>query len=210
MVYPILLLADPPTKQKFKNLVKLNVLDFWQFKLRADAAQLSSLVYFKPECMTLSKPHLIWTTCGNNSFELNKACIQVKYLSGRFRTDRLLSHFSKENSPFCQLHPHNPVEGDLLHHLVLCPSLSARRALLFDYWDRISSSSLPCQLILQQMKTTSPERFLQFVLDCGVLPEVISAAQEHGQQIYNILYKAGRTYCYSIYRTRLKMLDKWI
>ena len=105
--HPLLLLADPPTKNSFRNLVHLNVLDFWQQKLRSDAEPLfkASLKYFKPQFMSLSKPHLIWTTCDNNSYELNKACIQAKYLSGRFRTEKLLSHFATENAPFCQLHP---------------------------------------------------------------------------------------------------------
>ena len=86
--------------------------------------------------------------------------------------------------------------GDLQHHLVHCPSLSSRRALLFDYWDMVSISNPHCQLILKRMKTTEPEEFLQFVLDCSVIPEVISAAQLYGQEIYNILFKSTRTYCY--------------
>ena len=208
--HPLLLLSDPPPKEAFKNSVKLNVQDFWQAKLRLDADELSSLAYFKPQFMSLSKPHLLWTTCGNNTYELNKACIQAKYLSGRFRTEKLLSHFGSGNSPFCQLHPESMTTGDLQHHLVHCPSLSSRRALLFDYWDMVSISNPHCQLILKRMKTTEPEEFLQFVLDCSVIPEVISAAQLYGQEIYNILFKATRTYCYSLYRARLNLLNQYV
>ena len=209
---PLLLLADPPQKDSFSKLVKLNVLDYWQTKLRADAdpVKLPSLTYFKPQFMSLSRPHLLWTTCGNNVYQLNKACIQAKYLSGRFRTERLLSNFAVENSPFCQLHPEQEQVGDLLHHLVSCPSLSSRRTLLFEYWDQVSNSCPPANEILLKMKTTSPEYFLQFVLDCSVLPDVIAAAQIHGMELYNILFKATRTYCYSLYRARLKLLDRWI
>ena len=117
--HPLLLLSDPPSKDDFKNLVKLNVLDYWQSKLRAEAAPLLSLRYFKPEFMSLSSPHPLWSSCGDNSYELNKACTQAKYLSGRFRTDKLLSSFSGENSPFCQLHPDTHTEGDLLPQLVI-------------------------------------------------------------------------------------------
>ena len=100
--------------------MKLNVLEFWQEKLRGEARklQLNSLAYFKPDFMSLSKPHPLWTTCGASSYETNKACVQAKYLSGRFRTDTLLNHFSSDNSRFCQLHPEQPVVGDLVHHQV--------------------------------------------------------------------------------------------
>ena len=62
---------------------------------------------------------------------------------------------------------------------------------------------------MNKMKTTTNEEFLQFVLDCSSLPEVIAAAQIHGMELYNILYKATRTYCYSLYRARLKLLSQW-
>ena len=185
-------------------------MDFWQSKLRAAAAPLPSLKYFKPQFMSLSSPHPLWTSCGDNSYELNKACIQAKYLSGRFRTDKLLADFSKENSPFCQLHPDSQTEGDLLHHLVLCPSLASRREVLFEYWDKISATSPHCYEILAKMKTTNPEHLLQFVMDCSAVPEVIAATQAHGKSIYSILFKATRTYCYSMYRARLKLLNQWI
>lgn len=159
--------------------------------------------------MSLDKPHPLWTTCGASSYEVNKACIQAKYLSGRFRTDKLLSHFSKKNSIFCQLHPEQPAVGDLEHHLVLCPSLEDRRTLLFQYWDSLTSNSAPCREIITRMKSANLSMFMQFILDCSVFPEVISATQKHGGIIFRILFKATRTYCYSMYRERLKRLDKW-
>ena len=209
--HPLLLLADPPSKQNFSSLVRLNVLDFWQVKLRADARklELSSLKYFRPQYMSLSTPHLLWTTCGSSSYELNKACIQAKYLSGRFRTEKLLSHFKTGNSEFCQLHPETETVGDLHHHLLDCPSLATSRARIFVYWDKISLTSPECQPILLKMKTTNPEEFIQFILDCSVLPEIVAAAQLHGDHIYSSLFKATRTYCYTIYRARLNLLDQW-
>ena len=208
--HPLILLADPPSKQVFSKLIRLNIQDFWQSKLRLDARQLPSLKFFKPQFMSLARPHHLWRTCGSNSYELNKATVQAKYLSGRFRTEKLLSHFATGNSQFCQLHPETETVGDLMHHLVLCPALATRRSLILEYWDNISYATPICYNILQQMKTTDPETFLQFLLDCSVLPVVIEAAQQHGEQIYNILFKATRTFCYSLYRARLKLLDQWI
>ena len=209
--HPLKLLQNIPEKKAFKHSVKLNVIQFWQSNLRTSAARLeeSSLRYFKPDFMSLDKPHPLWTTCGASSYEVNKACIQAKYLSGRFRTDKLLSHFSKKNSIFCQLHPEQPAVGDLEHHLVLCPSLEDRRTLLFQYWDSLTSYSAPCREIIPKMNAANLSTFMQFILFCSVFPEVISATQQHGGIILRILFKATRTYCYSMYRERLKKLDKW-
>ena len=207
--HPILLLQNPPEKESFKETVKLKVLEFWQSKLCQEASKLDSLCYFKPSFMSLSKPHPIWTTCGSSIYEANKACIQAKFLSGRYRTDKLLSHFSKENSVFCELHPEDPAVGDLDHHLVLCPALQERRKVLFEYWNSITASSPPCRDIIITIMSSPVQKFMQFILDCSVLPEVITATQKHGTVIHNILFKLTRTYCYSIHRERLKKLDKW-
>ena len=104
---PLLLLKNPPSQKEFKTQVKLNVLDYWQIKLRNDAAQLekASLAFFRPVYMSLLKPHLLWTTCCGNNYELNKASIQAKYLSGRFRTEKLLAIFSNSNSEFVSCIP---------------------------------------------------------------------------------------------------------
>ena len=159
--------------------------------------------------MSLIKPHPLWSTCGPSSYEINKACIQAKYLTGRFRTDKLLSYFSKKNSAFCQLHPEQEMIGDLEHHLVLCPVLQERRTLLFQYWDTLTSTSLACREIVNVYKSAPLKLFMQFILDCSVLPEVITATQQHGIIVLNILFKATRTYCYSMYRERMKRLDMW-
>ena len=206
--HPLLLLKNPPEQEPFKQTVKLNILDFWQAKLRKEAVKLDSLAFFKPSFMTLSKPHPLWTTCGGNSYELNKASIQAKYLSGRFRTEKLLSHFSSTNSKFCQLHPVTETIGDIAHHLVLCPWLQDRREALFEYWDHISSDNPPARDILKSFQSAAPNLFLQFVLDCSVLPQIIEATQAHGNIILTTLFKATRTYCYSIFRTRIKLIEQ--
>ena len=81
--HPIVILDDPPSKEAFKKLLKARVVDYWEKKLRGEASLLSSLLYFKPEYMSLSKPHPIWTTAGSNPHEVSKAVQQARFLSGR-------------------------------------------------------------------------------------------------------------------------------
>ena len=161
--------------------------------------------------MSLSKPHPIWTSCGSNIYELNKASVQAKYLSGRFRTDTLLAHFNKENLPFCPLHPaEERVVGDLAHHLLHCSALCPQRENLLKYWDSMSSSVPACNRILKQAADGSEDDFQQLVLDCSSVPEVIKAASLHGEVVFETIFKATRTYCYSMYRKRLNLLNQYI
>ena len=91
--HPISLLDCPPSKTSAKNLFKTRIVDYWQTKFRNESSHLSSLEYFKPNFMSLLVPHPIWSTCGSNPYEISKAIIQAKMLSGRYRSDRLLRHF---------------------------------------------------------------------------------------------------------------------
>ena len=80
---PLFLLANPPPKQTFKTLVKKKILDYWQRKYRAEALEMESLPYFKPQFTSLRQPHPLWTTCQNNTFEVNKSIAVARLLSGR-------------------------------------------------------------------------------------------------------------------------------
>ena len=54
--HPLHLLQCPPTKYRFKYLVKSKVLDYWEKKLRTEASFLPSLKYFHPNFLSLSTP----------------------------------------------------------------------------------------------------------------------------------------------------------
>ena len=85
--HPLSLMESPPTKEAGKQLVRSRVIDFWQTKLRNDASALPSLQYFKPQYMSLSHPHPLFQTCGQNSYEICKAVVVAKMISGRYRSD---------------------------------------------------------------------------------------------------------------------------
>ena len=89
-----------------------------------------------------------------------------------------------------------------------CPKLQERRALLIEYMEGVLSKSLVCQNIFESILKSSEEQQVQFFLDCSVIPEVIKAAQMNNS-ILTLLFRATRTWCYSLHRTRLKMLGRW-
>ena len=85
--HPLTLMENPLTKETFKRLVKSHVTDFWEKKLRKEAAPLSSLTYFRPEFHSLRRPHPILWTPGSNPHEVAKAVIQLNMLSGRYPSE---------------------------------------------------------------------------------------------------------------------------
>ena len=127
-------MQSPPTQYQWKSLTKAKVVDWWQVKLRGEADHLDSLVYFKPSFMSLSSPHPLWTTA-KSPFEVRKAVITARMLSGRYRTDRLMRHWSRSNPEgFCRLPGCHGKDGTLLHILLHCPALAETRANGISLW----------------------------------------------------------------------------
>ena len=129
-------------------------------------------------------------------------------LSGRYRVGSLLKHFSRTNSGICEL---CQIEEETLSHLLLpkCPFLQERKELLLVYSKNILQQSTVALEIFEQILTESnSEVFMQFVLDCSVIPIVIRAAQQD-RTILTLFFKISRTWCYSLHRTRLKLLGRW-
>ena len=54
---PLLVLQSPTSANKWKQLCRSKVTDWWEQKLRAEADHLPSLEQFKPNFMSLSSPH---------------------------------------------------------------------------------------------------------------------------------------------------------
>ena len=205
--HPLQLLESPLSKNAAKKLVRAKVTDYWEKKLRDDCLGLSSLSYFKASFMSLSTPHPLWTTCQANSFELSKAFIQAKFLSGRYRTDRLLRHFDKKSTGSCSLC--QDIDGSLEHLLLLCPSLSQCRSQQLNMLTMNSDYSDKSKQIIFDTSNKSVSNFVQLLLDCSVLPEVIEANQNSDSSVMGEIFKFSRTWCFNVHMKRMKMLGRW-
>ena len=136
--------------------------------------------------------------------------VQLRLLSGRARLGSLLRHFSPANTGLCEL---CSLEVEDLAHFLLprCPRLQERADVLHQYMLTMLHESPICSQILNNILTGAKKDqdiWLQFVLDCSVMPEVISAAQAD-DSVLHLLFKITRTWCYSLHRTRLKLLGRW-
>ena len=114
------------------------------------------------------------------------------------------------NLPTCQLSCDQPgAIGDLHHLLIECSALSSRHDVLFYYWDAICLNNPTLSSGVTNFKLGPQDVFLQFILDCSVLPEICELVRLQGESILAVMFKITRTFCYSIHRERLKLLNIW-
>ena len=209
---PLTILNSPPTKLSYKKLVKSRIIDYWETKLRQDALNLSSLAFFKPQFYSLSKPHPIWSSAGSNPYEVEKACCQARMLSGRFRSCWLARHWSGDSSGNCSLPTcrQDPTPGTISHILTTCEDLAPARLRIYSLWaEYLKEYPLLLPIIINYTVNCEQSQAVQFLLDCTVLPDVISLKQQHGQWVYDSLLYLTRSYCFSVHKSRLKLLGKW-
>ena len=161
--------------------------------------------------MSLMKPHPLWLTAGSSSYEVIKATIQAKMLSGRYRTEMFCSHWSQNKTGICLLSSCNgkEVPEDLPHILRDCPQLEKTRLQLMHFTSRYSANlHVSIKDVLQQLTDSNHPEHIQFLIDCSGLPVVISLSQKLGVEVLFHLFHISRTWCYSLHRERLKSLGK--
>jgi hypothetical protein len=173
--HPLHLLQSPLSKSAFKKLVKSSILDYWESKLRLEASPLTSLAYFRPEFHSLLHPHPILWTAGPNPYEVSKAVVQCRMLSGRYRTELLARHWSSNKQGFCQAPSCTEICETLEHILLWCPSYQSTRENLMKLW-----LQFPNPIITQLTRSileSPPNILMQFILDASTHPHVIRLAQ---------------------------------
>ena len=205
--HPLSILDNPPKKEVFMRMVQAKVVDYWEVKLRGEASLLSSLVNFKPEFMSLTKPHLIWTTAGSNPYEVSKAIQQARFLSGRYRTENLSKHWSRNKQGYCLSPTCNEQKETVEHILIECQAYLECKKKLYSLW--LSSKNPAVYHLILEALSSEKDYLLQFLLDCSVLPTVITASQSYGDGIFSELFYLTRTWCFSVHRERMKMLGRW-
>ena len=155
--------------------------------------------------MSLSHPHPLWTHAGS-PFEVGKAVIAARMLSGRYRTDQLSKHWTRDNpNGLCRLPGCNNQEGNLCHILLSCPALTDSRAGMIKLWSSFMVSKPTLFVVVRQYSTIQPHLFIQFLLDPTCLPLVISSVKEDPDMFKHCLY-LSRTWCYSAHLARSKLL----
>ena len=209
--YPLDLLVSPMKKEVFKNLVKKKIMSYWEVRLRSEASELSSLSFFNPSRMSISRPHPLFRTAGSSPSKVSMASIQAIMLSGRYRTESLLSHWTRNSEGFCKLSMEcSGVKEDIRHILHYCPALSNVRANLIDFTRKYCSNLDPTiSSILLELCDPSHTLFCEFILDCSTIPRVITLVQSLGEGALDPLFDVSRIWIFVLHRERLKRLHRW-
>lgn len=207
--HPLMLLESPPAKQYWKKLVKTSITEYWQSMLAAESIALTSLMYFNPHMHSIISPHPLWSTAGSNCFEVNKATILAKMISGRYRTENLCRFWSDNRNGYCLAGTCNQVVGDLEHLLVLCPALQHARDGLRLMWLARTENIPQLHGLVCHVLASSVSTQVQFILDPMAFPEIVSLAQVHGSPLLELVFFMTRTYAYSIHRQKMILIGKW-
>ena len=209
--HPLQVLQNPPSKEAYKKLVKARVLDYWETKLRQEASFLPSLGYFNPNYMSLTTPHKLWSAAGSKTYEVAKARIQALFLASQYPCAKYTRHWSPQNpngfcsypcceSNFCVESPE--------HILLFCPAYDEVRRTLVAMCLQIQNP-VSRNRVINIVFSTSTHNIMQFLLDCSVMPDIISAVQCFGRSILSDLFYLGRSWCFSLHRERMKRLGRW-
>ena len=204
--HPLYLLHSPLSREAFKKLARSVVTDYWEQKLREEASLLSSLSYFHPVYHSLSSPHPILWTPGANPHEVGKAVVQLRMLSGRYRTAMVTRHWSSSRRGICPVPDCTEFET-LEHFLILCPYYEDMRDKLKKLW--LSTTNPHILQIVSEVLTGPVSDLLQFLLDASVRPLVITLTQLLGDEILRSIFYLTRTWCYSMHRERAKMQGRF-
>ena len=205
---PLLILQSPPTHLYWKRLTKSKVLDWWQTKYRGTAEHMGSLVFFKPSFMSLSTPHPMWTSAAS-PFEVSKTVVTARMLSGRYRTDTLMSNWSFSNpTGVCRLPGCHGEPGTLQHILLECPALADSRANSISHWSAFLVPRPWLFPVVSHYTLGSEKLNLQILLDPSVLPMVIQHNKTNSEVLPSCFYLA-RTWNFGIHLAREKLRKLW-
>ena len=81
---------------------------------------------------------------------------------------------------------------------------------MFRMWsDYLKNNPILIPIISKYTIGDAKDQIVQFLLDCSVLSDVISLRQRFGMVVYDSLFHLTRSYCFSLHKSRLKLLGKW-
>ena len=211
--HPLDFLSLKLSKEDFKSLIMKRIISFWETQLRVEASSLSSLRYFHPEYMSLKSPHPLWLTAESSPAKVRKASVQPLMLSGRYRTEALVRHWSMSNrAGNCLLsHECSTEKEDIEHILMRCPALKETRDYLTNYTNNfVKTLDLPVASIILNLCHSSSPYFCQFLLDCSTIPSIITLTQSYGSSCLSPMFEVSRNWVYALHRDRLRRLDRWV
>ena len=208
---PLSLLQNPPKKSSFKKLVKLKVAEYWHKCLSTEGLSSfnSSIRYLSPKKCSLINMHPLWKFAKNNPYEVNKAIIVARMLSGRYRTESLSRFWSQNSAGYCEATTCKDVVGDLEHLLLDCPGLHVDRTRIFNLWLSSSTEFPPVFSLLLQKMASEKHDLIHFILNTSADHDVIAMTQTYGEMVLDHMMYLTRTFAYTMHKKKLQITGRW-
>ena len=148
------------------------------------------------------KPRRIWTTCGSNPFEVNNEEVtQARMLSGRYYSDQLLRHWSRNSEGIFLLAGCSGLAMGYLEHILLyCPALHSTWVKMVRLCQDVAENyHLLWQIILSTLFFNDNLRTsaVSTRIFHHAMPQVIVLHQTHGFGPLHQLFYVSKNWCYS-------------
>ena len=92
------LLESPPTKYQWKKLANQAVNSFWTIRLQQDLLQKSSLGLCNIQHLEIRRFHIVWSSVQPSTFDVKKAIVKARMLTGVYILQKQRSKFKKQES----------------------------------------------------------------------------------------------------------------
>ena len=171
-------------------------MTYWHELFTAETKKLKSLKYFMPELYSLTRPHYMWSMAASNPFECSKSSVLAKLVSGRYRSDMLCRHWSKNRNGFCRAPSCSSTPGTMEHILVTCPALSITRERLYQMWLDKSVMFPTLHSTIRQVLASTPNIIVQFVLEPLAFPSILADFTSQGEQFSHQLSFLTRSFAF--------------
>ena len=160
--------------------------------------------------MSLSRPHPIWTSAGSSTYEIRKATIQARMLSGRYRSCWLRRHWSGDQTGSCRVPGCSGAPGSLEHIATgQCLGLSSAYTRAGGLWSAFLRENPLFLPIVSFFSLSNGSVFLSFLLDPTTLPQAIELSHKYGPTIFEKLCYLTRTWLFCVHKERLKLMNLW-
>ena len=129
--------------------------------------------------------------------------------SGRYRSDMLCRHWSKNRSGFCIADSCTETPGTLEHLLVSCPAHSPTRERLYQMWLERSVMFPNLHATIRAILVSPPPTITQFILEPLAFQIILSDFLAIGDQFAQQLAYMTRTFAFYIHREHQKLLKAY-
>ncbi|VDI70552.1 Hypothetical predicted protein [Mytilus galloprovincialis] len=166
----IQLKSNVPKKEQWKRTIKLKVDKFWKDKTLIESERKSSLKFMNTENFEINKHHQVWKIKHLPRFELRKAIIKTRMITGTYILQADQHKFTPYTvDPTCQLCKTD--NEDITHFLTTSPILSTTREKYFlDIRKEITDKITPAKWNCTFMSKTA---IVQLLIDCSKYKEVV-------------------------------------